>query len=227
MLMQPQTHTQLNRETDKPSRLFMPTNKAFFRTMLRSEILQWKLNKTPIWNIPKRNWLFKKLVARLDGKPFCVVPPCFFQEGNNTYIGKNFYCGTGFTCLDHGGVYIGDNVLIGPHVTICTHAHPKIAEQRIVRPFKNSFEPMGRGEIETLAKVTIGDNAWIASGCIICPGVNIGKNAVIGAGSIVTKDVPDNTIAFGNPCRVIRKITEEDRIPEERCKIIYDGEEFA
>lgn len=208
-------------------RLFMPTNKAFFKTMLRQEIIQYILNKTPIWNIPKRNFLFKKLVASLEGTPFCVIPPCYFQEGNNTHIGKNFYCGAGFTCLDHGGVYIGNNVLIGPHVTIASHSHPLVATQRIVRPFHNSFEPKGRGEIETLSSVKIGNNVWIASGSIICPGVTIGANAIIGAGSIVTRDIPQNMLAFGNPCKPVRVITEEDRLSDELCRCLEDGKEFA
>lgn len=71
-------------------KICMPTNKSFFTTMLRSEMLQWRLNKTPIWNIPLRNFLIKKIVARVDGNPFCMVPPCYFQEGNNTYIRKEF-----------------------------------------------------------------------------------------------------------------------------------------
>lgn len=195
--------------------LLNPTRKHYFLTMLRTEIIQWRLNRTPMWNIPLRNWLFKKLVARLDGKPFCVVPPSHFQQGDNTYIGKNFYCGTNFTCLDHGGVYIGNNVLIGPNVTICSHEHPKVAEQRIVRPVNNTFDPSGRAEIEIISPVIIEDNAWIETGSIVCPGVTIGKNSVIGAGSVVTKSIPPDTLAYGVPCRVIRRIAEEDRIPDE------------
>ena len=225
--MQNDSQIEKQRKIQPKIKICMPTNKVFFRTMLVSEMIQWRLNKTPIWNIPLRNFLFKKLVARIDGNPFCVVPPCFFQEGNNTFIGKNFYCGSGFTCLDRGGVYIGDNVLIGPNVTIASHKHPLVAEQRIVRPFKNSFDPNGRGEIEIVAPVSIGNNAWIASGSIICPGVTIGENAVVGAGSVVTKDIPDNVIAFGNPCKVIREITEDDRIPEELCEILLNGKMFA
>lgn len=214
-------------ENGQELRLFMPTNRKFFFTMLRQQIILRRLNRTAIWNIPMRNFLFKRLVSRVDGNPFCVNPPCYFQDGNNTYIGKNFYSGTCFTCLDHGGVHIGDNVLIGPNVTIATHKHPLIADQRIVKTFKNSFEPKGRGEIEILAPVSIGDNVWIASGCIICPGVNIGNNAVIGAGSVVTKDVPEGVLAYGNPCKVIKKLTEQDQISEERYKLLHEGAMFA
>lgn len=208
-------------------RLFMPTNKKFFSTMLRQQIILWRLNKTPIWNIPLRNWLFKKLVAEIDGPPFCVNPPSYFQEGNNTHIGKNFYCGTNFTCLDHGGVFIGDNVMISPNVTIASSKHSKVVEQRSVKVFKNSFHPQKLGEIEIIAPVKIGNNVWIASGCIIFPGVSIGNNAVIGAGSVVTKDIPEDVIAYGNPCKVIRKINENDRVPDKQCERLYKGKMYS
>ena len=207
--------------TDKPSengrqiKLFMPTNKTFFKTMLRCQMVLWRLNKTPIWNIPLRNWLIKKLVAYIDGNPYCVNLPCYFQDGSNTYIGKNFYSGTCFTCLDHGGVYIGDNVLIGPNVTITSTTHPKVWEQRVIKQYSGSFAPKGLGNFEIVAPVNIGNNVWIATGCIILPGVTIGDNAIIGAGSVVVKDIPNDVLAYGNPCKVIRQITEEDRLAEE------------
>lgn len=197
------------------TRLFQPTAKPFFWTMLRTEIVQFYFNRTPLWLIPLRNWLFRKLVAEIDGKPFAIMGPIRFLQGNFTHIGKNFYAGPNFVIMDHGGVYIGDNVLIGPNVTLTTNNHPKLAEQRVVRPFPQSFEPGGRGEIETNAPITIGDNVWIASNIVVCPGVTIGDNAIIGAGSVVTHDIPANMLAYGNPCRVVREITEADRIPEE------------
>ena len=199
--------------SEKPT-IFQPTDKPFFWTMLRTEIIQHMLNKTPLWNIYKRNWLFKRLVAEIDGKPFLICSPVHFQQGNNTHIGKNFYCGYNFCCLDHGGVYIGDNVMIAPNVTITTAAHPKISSQRIVRPFPNTFEPYGRGEIEVVKPITIGNNVWIACGAIICQGVTIGDNSIIGAGSVVTKDIPPNVLAMGTPCKVVREITEDDRIQD-------------
>lgn len=200
------------------NKIFQPTNKPFFWIMFWTEFWQRRLNRTSTWNIPKRNWLLKRIVARLDGKPFFVCTPIHLQQGNNLHIGKNFYSGFNFVCLDRGGVYIGDNVMIGPNVTITTTEHPKIASQRIVRPFPNTFEPYGRGVIEMIKPVTIGNNVWIASGAIICPGVTIGDNAIIGSGSIVTKDIPPNVLAWGSPCRVIREITEEDRIPDDDFK---------
>lgn len=193
-------------------RLFLPSDKPFFKTMLYTEILQWRLNNTPLWRVRKRNMLLKKIVAKIDGAPFCVFSPIHFQQGNNTYIGKNFFCNYNCIFLDHGGIHIGDNVMLAPNVTILTVSHPLLADQRIVRKFPNSFEPYRRGEVEIVKPVTIGNNVWIASGAIILGGVNIGDNSVIGAGSIVTKDIPANVLAYGSPCKVIRKITKKDRL---------------
>lgn len=190
----------------------VPTNKSLFPIMLRSEFFQWILNKTPLWNIPKRNWLFKKIVAQIDGKPYCVMSPIFLQQGNNLYIGRNFFCNHNCLFLDRAEIHIGDNVLLAPNVSILTISHPMQAEQRIVRKFKDSFEPQKRGNYELIAPVTIGNNVWIATGSIVCPGVTIGDNSVIGAGSVVTKDIPPNTFACGCPAKVIRPITEEDRV---------------
>lgn len=191
---------------------FQPTDKSFFWTMLRSEFLQHKLNRTPLWRIKKRNRLLKKLFGSIDGVPYCIYSPLHVQQGNNIHIGKNFLCNYNLTILDHAKVTIGDNVLIAPNVSILTVSHPMIAEQRIARRFPNSFEMQSRGDWEIIRPVHIGNNVWIATDAIICPGVTIGDNSVIGAGSVVTKNIPPNVLAYGVPCRVIREITDEDRL---------------
>ena len=114
--------------------------------------------------------------------------------------------------MDHAEVHIGDNVLLGPNVSILTVAHPLDAAERRIREEPNSFEPHKRGDYELIAPVTIGNDVWIAAGSIICHGVAIGDNSVIGAGSVVTRDIPANVFACGSPCRVVRPITEVDRI---------------
>ena len=202
-------------EEKKTFKLFQPTTKSVFWTMIRTEAIQHRFNHTPPWMYPIRNWLFKKLVAEIDGKPFFIAGPIRFQQGNHTHIGRNFYGGPNLVILDHGGIYIGDNVMIGPNVTLATQAHPLLAEQRIVQPFPQVCEPYGRGDIEVIAPITIGNNVWIASNIVVCPGVTIGYNAVIGAGSVVTHDIPANMLAYGNPCQVVREISEADHIPEE------------
>lgn len=125
-------------------------------------------------------------------------PPFHCEYGKHIEIGENFYANTGCVMLDVGKITIGDNVLFGPNVSVYTAGHPIHPESR------NSGYEYG-------IPVTIGDNVWIGGSCVILPGVKIGKNTVIGAGSVVTKDIPDNVCAAGNPCKVIRKITDEDK----------------
>lgn len=125
-------------------------------------------------------------------------PPFYCEYGTHIEVGENFYANTGCVMLDVGKITIGDNVLFGPSVSIYTAGHPIHPESR------NSGYEYG-------ISVTIGDNVWIGGSCVILPGVKIGSNTVIGAGSVVTKDIPDNVCAAGNPCKVIRKITDEDK----------------
>lgn len=132
------------------------------------------------------------------GENVYFEPPFHCEYGSHIELGENFYANTSCVMLDVGKITIGKNVMFGPHVSIYTAGHPLHPDSR------NSGYEYG-------IAVTIGDNVWIGGSCVILPGVKIGNNAVIGAGSVVTKDIPDNVCAAGNPCRVIRDITEEDR----------------
>lgn len=127
-------------------------------------------------------------------------------------MGKSFFANYNCVTMDHTEVYIGNNVLLGPNVSILTVVHPLDAAERRIREESNSFEPRKRGNYELIAPVTIGNDVWIAAGSIICPGVAIGDNSVIGARSIVTRDIPANVFVCSTPCRVIRTIPEEERI---------------
>ena len=141
--------------------------------------------------------IVKKLFGKADDTAF-VNPPFYCDYGTHIEVGKNFFANYNCTFLDVGMIRIGDNVQMAPNVAIYTAGHP-------VHPAtRNSAYEYG-------IDVTIGNNVWIGGNVVICPGVTIGDSAVIGAGSVVLKDVPAWTIAAGNPCRVIRKITEEDR----------------
>lgn len=193
-------------------KLFKPTDKSNFFPMLRTELILRSLNKTPLWNIPKRNVLTNLLFGSIDGTAYALQPPFYVNDGKNIYVGKNFFANWNVMILDHAKVTIGDNVMLAPNVMITTVTHPKNAQQRIVQVMENSFEPKKRGNIELVAPITIGNNVWIAAGSVICPGVTIGDNSIIGANSVVTKDIPANVLACGAPCKVIREITEEDRI---------------
>ena len=125
----------------------------------------------------------------------------------NIEVGKNFFANYNCTILDVAKVTIGDNCQMAPNVAIYTAGHPVHPQTR------NTAYEYG-------ISVTIGDNVWIGGNTVICPGVHIGSNTVIGAGSVVTKDIPDWCIAAGNPCKVIRTITEEDK------KLYYKDREF-
>lgn len=132
------------------------------------------------------------------GKDVYIEPPFHCDYGYNIEVGDNFWVNYNLTILDVGKVTAGDNVLIAPNVSIYTAGHPVHPDSR------NSGYEYG-------IPITIGSNVWIGGSSVILPGVTIGDNVVIGAGSVVTKDLPDNVIAAGNPCKVIRQITEEDR----------------
>ncbi len=132
------------------------------------------------------------------GKEILVEPPIHFDYGRNTTVGERFFANYNLTVLDVCPVTIGDNVMMAPNVSLYGAGHPIHPDAR------NSGYEYG-------APITIGNNVWIGGSSCVLPGVTIGNNVVIGAGSVVTKDIPDNVIAAGNPCRVIREITEEDK----------------
>ena len=141
------------------------------------------------------------------GENVWLEPPFHCDYGWNIEVGENFFANYGLTILDVGKVTIGKNAQIAPNVSIYTAGHPIHPDSR------NSGYEYG-------LPITIGDNVWIGGNAVILPGVVIGDNAVIGAGSVVTKNIPSNCIAVGNPCRVIRKITDQDR------KYYYKDREF-
>lgn len=127
----------------------------------------------------------------------CVVEqPLFCTYGYNTTVGDNFFMNVNGKLMDSGKITIGNNVFIAPNVCIITEEHAMDVAQRLEG-------------LEYTHPVTIGDNVWICTGAIVLPGVTIGANSIIGAGSVVTKDIPPNCLAAGNPCKVIRKVNED------------------
>ncbi len=138
----------------------------------------------------------KDLLGKSDGA--FINPPFYCDYGTHIEAGKNFYANYNCTILDVAKVKIGDNCQMAPNVAIYTAGHP--------------IHPMSRSSMYEYGKeVTIGDNVWIGGNVVVCPGVHIGDNVVIGAGSVVTKDIPDWSVAAGNPCRVLKKITDADK----------------
>ena len=141
--------------------------------------------------------LIKEIIGKC-GENIWIETPFHCDYGWNIEVGEKFFANYNLTILDVGKVVIGKNAQIAPNVSIYTAGHPVHPDSR------NTGYEYGIG-------VTIGDNVWLGGNTVINPGVTIGNNVVIGAGSVVTKNLPDDVIAVGNPCRVLRKITEEDR----------------
>jgi len=147
--------------------------------------------------VEERNEKLRKLLGSTKAN-FYVEPPFHCDYGYNISLGENFYSNYNCIILDCAEVKIGDNVMLAPNVSIFTAGHPIDAEKR-------------NSGLEYAIPVTIGNNVWIGGNTVINPGITIGDNTVIGSGSVLTKDIPANVIAAGNPCKVIRKITAEDR----------------
>lgn len=140
--------------------------------------------------------IVKRLFGKSDGA--FVNPPFYCDYGKNIEVGKNFFANYNCMIIDVAKVTIGENCMMAPNVVIYTAGHP------IHPAARNSAYEYG-------IEVTIGDNVWLGGNTVVVPGVHIGSNVVIGAGSVVTKDIPDWSVAVGNPCRVVKKITEEDK----------------
>ena len=171
-------------------------DKEVMEQQKRARKLTQELNTVDRSDFEKIEKIVKELLGKSEGA--FINPPFYCDYGFNIEVGKNFYANYNCTILDVGKVTIGDNCMFAPNVAIYTAGHPIYPDTR------NSAFEYGK-------EVTIGDNVWLGGNTVVCPGVHIGDNVVIGAGSVVTKDIPDWSIAAGNPCRVIRKITDEDR----------------
>ena len=163
----------------------------------RVHVAQKAFNESEFWHDRSALEELKKCFGRAtDG--MVLTPPVYFDHGDRTFFGEHFYANTGLTILDENYVTFGDNVFLAPHVSIYTAGHPIDAEIR-------------NTEVEYAKPVKIGSNVWIGGNVVINPGVTIGDDVVIGSGAVVVKDIPSHVIAAGNPCRVIRAITEEDK----------------
>lgn len=156
-----------------------------------------EFNQTRYDDVDGRERIIRDLFGSVGAK-VCVEPPFRCDYGFNIHVGDNFYANYGCVVLDSAKVTIGDHVFLGPNVQIYTPCHP------IYAPARNEG-------YEYAKEVTIGDDVWVGGNVTIVPGAHIGSNVVIGAGSVVTGDIPDGVVAAGNPCRIIRKITEQDK----------------
>lgn len=170
-------------------------------------------NRIPRIQMKERQQMLPDLFAEVGEN--CYIESPFYANwgGHHVHLGSNVYTNYGVTFVDDTHIYIGDNTMLAPNVVLATAGHPIDPELR------------SRG-LQYNLPVRIGRNCWLGAGVIVLPGVTIGDNTVIGAGSVVTKDIPSGVVAVGNPCRVLREVGEHDRIYYYRDKTI-DPEIFG
>lgn len=188
-----------NKERMFTGDLYLPNDAAITGEQNACLELLYTFNQTRPSEQEKRNQLLKQMFAEIGEN--CYIEPPFHANfgGKHVHFGKNVYANFNLTMVDDGHIYVGDYTMFAPGVIVATAGHPILPELR-----------------ETVYQynmpVHIGKNCWIGAGAIILPGVTIGDQVVVGAGSVVTKDLPSNVVAVGNPCRVIREINEHDRV---------------
>lgn len=185
--------------------LFAPGDAELRAKKLRSHNLCSEYNRTFEDETEKRRELIAQIVGELGEGGF-MQGPIFFHYGKHTKIGRNFFANYNLTVQDDAMVEIGDYCNFGPNVTIVTPIHPMLPDER-----RMMLDENGNEKRMCYAKpVKIGSNCWFGANVLVCPGVTIGDDCVIGAGSVVVRDIPPHTFAAGNPCRVIREITDAD-----------------
>ena len=164
--------------------------------MMKTRNLLFEYNSLSPAEVEKKQEILRRIIGK-TGEKFYIEPPFRCDYGCNIELGENFYANYNLTILDCNKVIFGDDVLVAPNVTITAAGHP--------------VHPDSRKKYEYGISVKIGNRVWLGANVVVCPGVTIGDGSVIGAGSVVTRDIPENVIAFGNPCKVYRQITDEDR----------------
>ena len=178
--------------------LYLPGDEEIMReqTVCLDEL--YDFNNTRPTEFEKRQSMLKDMFAEIGGN--CYIEPPFHANwgGKHVHFGDNIYANFNLTLVDDTHIYIGSYTMLGPNVTIASAGHPILPELR-EKAYQYNLP------------VKIGRNCWLGAGVIVVPGVTIGDNTVIGAGSVVTKDIPSNVVAVGNPCKVLRPINEHDK----------------
>ncbi len=179
--------------------LYLPNDPSIMaEQLLRLNRLR-RFNRIPPANLLRRQAMMKKMFAEVGKDCYIESPFHSNMGGAHVHLGDNVYLNFGVTMVDDTHIYIGSKTMFGPNVVVATAGHPILPELRAQGYQYN-------------APVHIGENCWIGAGALIMPGVTIGDNVVIGAGSVVNKDIPSNTVAVGNPCRVLREVSDHDRV---------------
>ena len=166
-----------------------------------------RLNRLPLWCTKTKQRALERLIPSAEGKNFEAFAPFYCEYGVNIYVGRNCFINYNSVFLDVAPITLGDNVLIGPNVTLATPNHPFIAEERAYTVYPN-----GCHALEYAEPITTGDHCWLCAGATVCGGVTIGAGSIIAAGAVVTRDIPSDSIAAGVPARVLRQIDERDRL---------------
>lgn len=178
--------------------LYLPDDEDIMAEQLQCLDRLYDFNMTRPTQLDKRAQMLKEMFAEI-GENCYIEPPLHANWGGaHCHFGKGVYANFNLTLVDDSHIYVGDYTMIGPNVVIATAGHPILPELR-------------EKQYQYNMPIHIGRNCWIGAGALIMPGVTIGDNTVIGAGSVVTRDIPANVVAVGNPCRVLREIDEHDR----------------
>ena len=178
--------------------LYMPDDPEIVSEQVRCLDRLYEYNSTRPTEADKREKLLSEMFAQI-GEGCYIEPPLHANfGGRHCHWGKHIYANFNLTMVDDTGIYVGDNTMFGPNVVLATAGHPILPELR-------------EKGCQYNVPIHIGKNCWLGAGVIVLPGVTIGDNTVVGAGSVVTKDLPANVVAVGNPCRVMREIGEHDR----------------
>lgn len=178
--------------------LYLPGDKEILAEQAVCLERLYEFNMTRPSESDKRQKMLREMFAEIGEN--CYIEPPFHANwgGRHVHFGKNIYANFNLTLVDDTHIYVGDHTMFGPNVTVASAGHPILPELR-------------EKAYQYNAPVHIGKNCWIGAGVVIVPGITVGDNVVIGAGSIVTKNLPDNVVAVGNPCRILRSVDERDR----------------
>ena len=178
--------------------IYDPADAEILKEQIYFQDRLWRFNQLKPSDITEKNNYMKEIFAECGDNNYIELPFHANWGGRHVHFGSYIYANSNLTLVDDGHIYIGDRVMFGPNVTIATANHPINSELR-------------QKGLQYNKDVHIGENTWIAANVVIVPGIRIGKNVVIGAGSVVTKDIPDNVVAVGNPCHILREIGEHDK----------------
>ena len=178
--------------------IYLPNDPEIMKEQLKCLDRLYDFNQTRPTELDKREKMLKEMFAEIGERCYIEPPLRTNFGGKHVHFGNDVYANFNLTLVDDTHIYVGDNTMFAPNVIVATAAHPILPELRV------------QG-LQYNMPVHIGKNCWIGAGAIILPGVTIGDNTVIGAGSVVTRDIPANVVAVGNPCRVMRPISDHDR----------------